>query len=143
MGDLNACFHHKNNTLYVERNPDVLLKLQGDIVVFYSSILDNTLPSLISNTNNNSNINSIANKTVVTTQEGRRFMLIDVSTNKSFSVGDFKDYDKMFIVNIDFMDYALVLELLTPVFMTHETHANTIGGRSLKRLLPMFTHINY
>lgn len=48
--------YNKNNTLYINQNPKVMLDLEGNIAVFYSGILNDGLPKVIIDTFPESNV---------------------------------------------------------------------------------------
>lgn len=48
--------YNKNNTLYINQNPKVMLDLEGDLAIFYSGTLNDGLPKIIMDTFPESNV---------------------------------------------------------------------------------------
>lgn len=111
---------NKNNTLYVNKTPEIIVDIPGKIAVFYDSDINPTVPQVI---------------------VGDKYKLMTFNTLRTFRYSDIKDCDSIFIINIDHIDYSLLFELLMSIPL--EVNANTAGGKSIVKIKPFFSNINY
>lgn len=114
-----------------------MLGLEGDLVVFYSSTVSEALLNILLDTFEGSYIDE--NNTIHTGT--RKFKMIDLDNMKTFRMSDIREYEKVFIVNIDRIDTLVLFELLVP--MIKEVHANTVGGKSISKFKCVFKNIKY
>lgn len=127
----------KNSTLHVARDPQVLLELEGDIAIFYDSILHDGIPGLLLSSLKNAEFCN----NIIKTNDGRKLKFFDISSNgmKTFKLIDIEDYDKIFIANINSCNYWIYFELLMPV--PKEMHANVIGPEDVKKIYKFFDNV--
>jgi hypothetical protein len=112
--------YNKNNTLYVNKTPQVMENLHGNIAVFYNSTLNPSVPAVVA---------------------GERYTLIDIVNIKLFRYRSIKHCDSMFVINIDHVDYEMLFDLFVSIPI--QLNANTAGGKSIDNIKHFFSNIIY
>ena len=121
-----------------------MLNLDGNILVMYSSRINDQLPQVFRQTFNDTKTQfNEENAGILVVDTGnKKFKLVDIDSVRTFRSSDFNGYNKIFIVNINYINQTVVFELLVPLVL-NEIHANTVGEQNISKIKDLFTNIKY
>lgn len=127
--------HDPRNTMYLGKNPSMLLNLKGNVLVY---CIESIIPSLAAVLSQTLNALDESDSSVFSDNQGTRYCLVDIAKHAHVNQ---RGWDKIFIVNIDSIDPLIVFEVLSTCLK--ETHANNPSGSGQGKLGKYFTNIYY